>query len=817
MKSLFKSLILGLLTISTINAQDEKKVDLNDVIVVGNRGSNRTKINSPVPVDILDIKKIQLEAPVTNLNDLLNYVIPSFNSNRQSASDGTEHIDPVSLRGLGPDQVLVLINGKRRHTTSLVNYQNTVGNGSVGTDLSAIPIAAIDRVEVLRDGASAQYGSDAIAGVINIILKENVGLTSSVTYGQTSQNDGQTISVDVNYGTKLGKNGFVNITGLFNNREKTNRSQNNNLIIFDQSALNNYFAYDYATDATASRASDDAQIAARGLTRDYFNFQIGDAKIQNLQLFLNSEFDINSKLRAYVFGGTSYRQGVGFGFRRLPSELSTEALTVYPNGFQPELKSKIADHSLSAGVKFDINNWHFDIGNTAGFNQFNYDVANSFNYTLGSASPTNFDAGYHNFLQNTLNANANRKFDYLAGLNVALGAEYRYEKYQIVAGDKASYEGSGSESFPGFGTNNEVNVNRSNIAGYLQGDLDITKKLYVGLAGRFENYSDFGSTFNYKLATRYEVFDKFSLRAAFSTGFRAPSLQQSYFNNIATDVVDGVLLNSGIFRNDSPVAKAIGIDKLKQETSQNYSAGFTWNPVHDLVFTLDGYHIRIDNRIILTGNLGNDAYGDAVPEIQAYFKPYGAQTGRFFTNAINTNTNGVDAVLSYKIHLKKGNIDLSLAYNYSKTLIDRNADNSIKYNSFPSFLTKFADQKDVFFGPLEQSLIETNNPTQKAALRINYSYSKWNVLLGNTYFGEVTRNGYPFGGVQKHSPKVVTDLSVGYKILSNLTLTVGANNLLNVYPDKQIYENSYYGVFKYAPVQMGTTGAFYFGRLNFTI
>ena len=817
MKSLFFSLILALLTISTIHAQEVKPVDLNDIIVVGNRGSNRTKITSAVPVDVLDIKKIQSLAPVVNLNDLLNYIVPSFNSNRQSASDGTEHIDPVSLRGLGPDQVLVLINGKRRHTTSLVNYQNTVGNGSVGTDLSAIPIAAIDRVEVLRDGASAQYGSDAIAGVINIILKDNTGLTSSVTYGQTSQNDGQTISVDVNYGTKLGKNGFVNITGLFNNREKTNRSQNNNLIIYDQSALNNYFAYEYASDPAASRAYDDAKIAANKLTRNDFNFQIGDAKIQNLQLFLNSEFDINSKLRAYVFGGTSLRQGVGFGFRRLPSELTTEALAVYPNGFQPELKSKIVDHSLSAGVKFDVSNWHFDIGNTVGFNQFNYSVDNSFNYALGSASPTSFNAGYHNFLQNTLTANANRKYDYLAGLNVAWGAEYRYENYQIVAGDSASSQGSGSESFPGFGPNNAVNAHRSNVAAYLQGDLDITKRLYVDVAGRIENYSDFGSTFNYKLAARWEVFDKFALRAAYSTGFRAPSLQQSYFNNIATDVVDGVLLNSGIFRNDSPVAKAIGIDKLKQETSQNLSAGFTWNPVNDLVFTVDGYHIRIDNRIILTGNLGNDASGNPVPAIQDFFKPYGAQTGRFFTNAINTNTNGVDAVVSYKLHLNKGIIDLSLAYNYSKTLIDRNADKSIKYNSFPAYLTKFADQKDVFFGPLEQSLIETNNPTQKAALRINYSYRKWNILLGNTYFGEVTRNGYPFGGDQTFTPKVVTDLSVGYKLLSNLTLTIGANNLLNVYPDLQIYANSYFGVFKYAPVQMGTTGAFYFGRLNFTI
>ena len=817
MRSLFAILFLTLIGFSSVFAQDVKEIDLQDIIVVGNRGSIRTKVNSPVPVDILDIKKVQSAMPVNNLNDLLNYIVPSFNSNRQSASDGTEHIDPVSLRGLGPDQVLVLVNGKRRHTTSLVNYQNTVGNGSVGTDLSTIPISAVDRIEVLRDGASAQYGSDAIAGVINIILKSNTGVTASVTSGQTSKNDGQTVNVDLNYGTKLGSDGFLNVTGLFNNREKTNRSQNHDLIIFDQSALGNYFAYDFTNDPAASRAYDDTQLASKGLTRNDFNFQIGDAKIRNFQFFLNSEFKLSSKAKGYLFGGTSYRQGVGFGFRRLPSELSSEALAVYPNGFQPELQSKIVDHSFSAGIKYDLNNWNIDLSNTLGFNQFNYGVEKSFNYTLGNASPTSFNAGYHNFLQNTINVNANKKYDYLAGLNVALGAEYRIEKYQIAAGDNASSEGSGSESFPGFGAANTVNASRTNGAAYLQGDLDITKKLFIGTAVRFENYSDFGSTFNYKVAARWELLDKVALRSAFSTGFRAPSLQQSYFNNIATDVVDGVLLNSGIFRNNSDVAKAIGIQKLKQETSTNLSAGLTWNPISDLSFSVDAYQIHIDNRVILTGNLGNDSYGDPVPEIRDFFKPYNAQTGRFFTNAINTKTNGIDAVASYKWRFTKGILDVSLAYNHSRTKIDRNSDGSIKYNEFPEFLNKFPDQKDVFFGPQEQSLIETNNPVDKGALRLNYSVNKWNILLGNTYFGEVTRNGFPFGVAQKHSPKVVTDLSVGYNILPNLTLTVGANNLFNVYPDLQASGNSYFGVFKYAPVQMGTTGSYYFGRLSFTL
>ncbi len=780
---------------------------LNEFVVVGTRNPKLSKLETPVPVDVVNMVKMRSMTPQNSANDILTYLIPSFNSNRQSASDGTEHIDPASLRGLGPDQVLVLVNGKRRHTTSLVNYQNTVGNGSVGTDLSAIPASAIKRIEVLRDGAAAQYGSDAIAGVINLILNDNIGFQAEATYGQTSRNDGQTTDLNLNYGAKLGgKGGFINLTAEFNNRQKTNRSQNNNLIIFDQSAYNNYFSYDFCDDPAAARKIDDDAIAAAGLTRDDFNFQVGDAKIQNIQGFLNSTIPFNKNTELYFSGGISKRNGTGFGFRRLPSETENVVPELFPFGFQPELKSDIADASLISGIRFKLSDWKFDVSNTIGNNTFKYEVANTNNASMGTSSPTDFNAGSHSFLQNTLNADANRSFaSFLSGLNLAFGAEYRLEQYQIKAGEEASYINGGAQSFPGFSPLNEVNKQRHSIGIYTDVEADITNKFLVGVALRYENYSDFGNTINGKLSSRYKITDNFFVRGSMSTGFRAPSLQQTYFNNIASDIVDGEMLNSGIFRTDSELATELGIPSLKEETSNNYSLGFVYTPIKKLNITIDAYQININNRIILTGNLGNDVYGDPVPELQALFAQYGAQTGRFFTNAINTTTQGLDLVIDYTFIIGGGNLNASLLYNYNKN----NVDDQLNY--IPD---AFVGQEEVYFGPQERSLIETNTPRSKGTLALNYDIKKFSVLLRNTYFGEVTRDGFPFGVTQKHAGKVVTDLTASYEITPKILFALGANNLFDVFPDLQVYENSYFGVFKYAPVQMGTTGAYFFGRIS---
>lgn len=803
------SITIALLGAVFISAQEkEKETQIEDVVIVGNRNVKRTKVETPVPVDIISIEKIQKSSPQITVQELLNYVIPSFNSVKQTSSDGTEHIDPVSLRGMGPDQVLVLVNGKRRHTTSLVNYQNTVGNGSVGTDLGTIPVIAIDRIEVLRDGAAAQYGSDAIAGVINIILKKNVGGTASLNYGISGRNDGETYQAGANYGTSLGKkDGYINLSLQLSHKGKTTRTQNHNLDIFGDN-----FAYDFADDPDAARAADDEIIRQRGLSRDDFNFQIGDAQIRQAQLFVNTEYPVNDQFKIYSFGGFSIKEGQGFGFRRLPSETSNNVYSIYPNGFQPTLGSKIYDISYAVGAKYNTNNWFFDLSNTFGSNTFSYDVSNTVNASLGAKSPTSFKAGSHSFLQNTINLDVSKNIN---NFNIAFGGEFRFEQYDIKAGEEASYArydingniavpgstvpvigAGGSQSFIGFSPDNALSKSRHSTAVYADVSYDLDKKLNIDLAGRFENYSDFGSTLNGKLALRYEFVKNYAIRAAVGTGFRAPSLQQQYFNNSYADIstTGNSIVTKGIFNNDSQAAAALKFDKLKEETSVNGSLGFTLKPAKGLFITVDGYLIKVKDRIVITSNITDPILAD-----------FGVESGRFFANAVDTETKGVDVVISYDWKVGGGNLNASLAGNYTET----------KITDF-HFPANLQTPQNEFFGPDQINIIETLSPKTKATLGLNYGIGRFNFLVRNTYFGKVIRDGYPFGGVQEFAPKLVTDVSVGYNFTKNINLTVVANNVFDVFPDLQIYENSYYGVFKYAPVQMGTLGNYFFGRLNFT-
>jgi iron complex outermembrane receptor protein len=782
--------------------------ELQDVIFVGSRNAQRSRYNSIVPVDVVRLTDVQLQIPQIGVNELLTTLVPSFNSNRQSASDGTEHIDPASLRGLGPDQVLVLINGKRRHTTSLINYQNTVGNGAVGTDMNAIPTSAIERIEVLRDGASAQYGSDAIAGVINIILKKNTGLTASITGGGASAGDGRLLNINANYGTSIGDDhGFINFTIERNIRGATNRTQNHDLIIFDQSALNNFFAYPFTDDPAASRAYDDEQIAAKGLTRDDFNFHVGDARATNTQGFINFGYKFNEKTEMYANTGLNVRHGTGYGFRRLPSETSNVVPSLFPNGFQPTLNSNILDNSITGGVRHKIGKYTLDISNTFGRNRFEYEVKNTNNSSMGDESPTEFDAGSHSFSQNTINADLTKTVTYGGRIiNLAYGAEYRLEKYKIEAGQEESWKLyptnangiAGAQSFPGFTPENAVTGKRNSVSLYADADINFMNKYLIDIAARFEHYSDFGSTINGKMAFRYNINEAFAIRAGLNSGFRAPSLHQRFFSNYYSDIAqDGSgIVNKGIFPVNSEVAKAIGMPELKQETSISYSLGLTTKPAKNLVITADAYLIEIDNRIVITSSIVDDRIA-----------ALGVESGRFFTNAIDTRTRGVDIVATYSIPFNKNKFDISLASNFNKTTIE-------KYH-FPESLSGL--NQDDYFGPDQQSLIETNYPKSKHTLGLNYGTEKWNFLLRNIYWGEVTRNGFPFGVVQTHKSKLTTDVAASVKFFKALSLTVGANNIFDVFPDEQAYDNSYFGVFKYAPVQMGMLGAFYYARLNLSI
>ncbi len=815
----------------TLDFELEPGTELGTVQVVGSRNVNRSVVESPVPVDIIALPEIYTFSPQTDINQLLTFVAPSFQANRQSSADATEFVDPVSFRGLSPDQVLVLVNGKRRHSSSLVNNIGTFGNGAAGTDLNAIPFSAVERIEILRDGAAAQYGSDAIAGVINVVLKSNTGvLTGDVTGGVMSRGDGETIQYSANYGFDIGENGFVNISGEFTDRQRTNRADGNSLIIFDQSEFGNFFAYPFTDDPEQSRAIDDAELAGRGLTREDFFFRVGDSEIQEGGIFVNSVIPVAEQAEVYAFGGLNFREGVGAPFRRLPSDLSVNVPSIFPVGFQPELLTDISDQSVSFGIRGKLGNWNVDLSNTYGRNRFDFTVRNTVNSSLLGESPTRFEAGGHEFSQNTANLDFNRYFgDILQGVNVAFGTFYRVDNYEIDAGNEGSFRNfgvvdfvnedgfisqvdtlgrpGGSQGFPGFRPENEVNQFRENAGFYFDVESDLTRKFTIAGALRFEDYSDFGRTLNGKVALRYELTNWLSARGSFSNGFRAPSLHQLFFNNVATDIVDNRLVDVGTFSNDSNAARALGIEPLEEETSNNFSFGITANPTNRISLTVDGYIIEVDDRVVLTGDLGADPFGSPVPEIADILSEVGASRARFFTNAVDTETKGLDIIASFNsLKLGDGFANLSLSVNLNDTDIEQ-----IK---IPENLI---GSEDVFFGPKQQTTLQDNIPDHKVIFSTNYRINKFSTLLRVTRFGNVARDEFPFGSRQEFSAEHVVDLTASYRFLPQVMLTIGGNNIFDNFPDEAIFENTFLGVFDFPPVQQGFNGAYFFGRLTFNL
>lgn len=833
---------------SRIDVQMSEGSLLDEVVLIGSRSAGRTKLTTPVPVDIVDVKQLAANSAQTNLNQLLNYVAPSFTSNTQTISDGTDHIDPASLRGLGPDQVLVLINGKRRHNTSLVNVNGTFGRGNVGTDLNSIPVAAIDRIEILRDGASAQYGSDAIAGVINIVLKESVGLTFNVETGayvsseipeQDGSVDGEFNQISANYGLPIGKDGgFVNFTGVFDNREYTNRMKEWEGTIF--SGYNNP-----ASGAAPNEDITEAELARRGLTRSDFNMRVGQSAIRNGGMMANMSLPVAANAEVYMFGGLNYRRGNAAGFYRLPNQDRT-VTDIYPNGFLPEINSNITDASLGAGIKGTIENWEVDFSNVFGQNAFNYLITNSLNASLEAASPTSFNAGGFSFAQNTSNLDIRRYFgDVMSGLNVAFGAEYRLENYQIVAGEEASYrdygaasayltsggdtviiqDGSGpistvfdplgrprpggAQVFPGFRPDNEVNAIRNSVGFYGDIEADITDKFLLGAAVRFENYSDFGSTLNGKLTTRYKISDNWTFRAAGSTGFRAPSLHQLNFNSTSTLFVDGIPFEVGVFSNDSRPAQLLGIPQLKQEESVNISAGITGRiPSANLSITVDGFLVDINDRVVLTGNFQGGTATPQLQEISRLLRLANANRAAFFANAIDSRTTGLDVVVTHNAKLGNGRLNTSVAATFSQTTLENVNTGGV-----------LAGLEDVYFDETSKIFLERAVPRVKANLTFDYSINKLSIFLRNVYFGPVDEATNVIDNQQNFAGKVVTDLSLGYKLNDRLNFTIGANNLLDIYPDENIPANRSDGRFIYSrrSQQFGANGRYAFARMRFTL
>ncbi len=860
-------------------------IGLDEVIIVGSRSEGRTKLNSAVPVDIINVSKLMEATPQTNINQILNYVAPSFSSNTQTISDGTDHIDPASLRGLGPDQVLVLVNGKRRHTSSLVNVNGTFGRGNVGTDLNAIPAAAIERIEILRDGAAAQYGSDAIAGVINLILKDDYNqFSASVGTGAYFSSeipevdkspDGESVQLNVNYGAAIGtRGGYVNLTGFFDQRDRTNRMKEWEAGIFSifngRERTGNNDLYKDVFDAPITpdeqeeiddgnitedqtrlnRDVTDQELAARGKKRSDFNMNVGQSKLRNAGMFLNAELPVGNNATVYAFGGLNYRRGQATGFYRLPNQERT-VTDIYPNGFLPEINSNINDQSLAFGLRNKIGEWDVDFSNTFGSNSFGYYITNTNNASLEGASKTSYDAGGFKFIQNTSNVDVSHHYAYvLAGLNLAFGAEYRYENYEITAGEEGSYtnyglaswlydsggdsilvqdakgpintvfgpNGSarpgGSQVFPGFRPENELSQFRTSIAAYADLEMEITEAFLLGLAGRFENYSDFGSTINGKLAARYKITDDWSVRAAGSTGFRAPSLHQIYFNSTSTLFVDGIPTETGTFSNDSRPAQLLGIDPLTEETSTSVSLGVTGRiPAANLTLTIDGYIVDIKNRIVLTGSFEGDSSPDASPEDQEIARllaEANAAAANFFANAIDTKTSGIDVVVTHSARFgSSSRLNTSLSGTFARTELGTVNTNDI-----------LKGKEDIYFDRTSRIYLENAVPNTKVNLTFDYSVSKFHFMLRGVYFGEVQEATNTVENAQTFGAKVVLDLSAGYELSKKANITIGASNLLDTYPDMNNNDSALSdGRFLYSrrSQQFGFNGRYLFARLAFKL
>lgn len=820
---------------------------LSELVLVGTRRNGRVKMETPVPVDVVNVGQISVTTARTDITSILNYAAPSFNYNKQSGSDGADHIDLATLRGLGPDQTLVLINGKRRHQTAFVAVFGTRGRGNSGTDLSAIPVNSIDRVEILRDGASAQYGSDAIAGVINLVLKKTTGVFSGNigygTYYDPKYNpnsekgyqqyvhggafDGNTFNFNGNYGFKIGDGGFLNLSMNLITQGKTYRQA------LDTNANSKDFMY-----------------------TNIYRRAHGDGSLLNAGGFLNMEVPLSSNATLYAFGGYNYKSSDAFAFTRnwsarpdrFPTN-STGGLIYVPSimrttadadtFYNPHIQSKIKDISLSAGVKGkNSKGFNWDLSNSIGRNNFHFFGDKTFNASQG-ATQTNFDDGGFSFLQNTLNANFSQELGNI--INLGFGAEYRYEQYRLFAGEEASYKNydpsgdkaTGSQGFPGYQPNDEVNANRSVIGVYGDLEADLTKSFMVGAAVRFENYNDFGSTLNLKLATRLKAAANFNIRGSISTGFRAPSLQQINFSSTFTTVQGGNIAEVKIAPNYSPITKAAGIPELKQEKSLNASLGFAWKPVPELSITIDGYLAKIKDRVVLSGQFSVDD-NTLDPALISAMQGLNVSLAQFFANAVNTTNKGIDIVFDFNKKIgSKESFRALFTGNFQKMTID-------KINT-PSKLDDSDDHRKTFLSDREQKFILASAPNTKFALNLEYGMDKITFGTRLTYFGKINLLGYGEDGLginpqvpsdansavyvpdsYNYSGKLVTDLYFNFKFNKSLNLSLGADNLFNIHPDLGInplargwaFNNETGG--PWDAVQMGGNGRRLFARVGFS-
>jgi iron complex outermembrane receptor protein len=768
-------------------AQTEGEDELEEVVVTGTRVADRSRLDTLSPVDVLTANALASQGS-TELATSLQRLAPSLTFPRPSANDGTDSIRPATLRGLSPDQTLVLVDSRRRHASALVNLGGSVGRGSSAVDLNALPVSAIERVEVLRDGASAQYGSDAIAGVVNVRLRAaREGGGATLTYGEydtrvntargsRNENDGATKSLAGWVGLGLGAEGFLTLSGEYRDRNPT------------------------------SRGDLDPRVTPNRVTSRY-----GEPDSKDLSFYANAGLPLASGWELYGWAGLQDRDSTSAALYRIPTN-PDNVPDIYPDGFLPLINPDVTDVTAAAGTRGDIAGWGADFSLVYGRNKLHYDVHNSLNATYGADSQTSFDAGGLVYDQFVFNAGLTRTLDvgFLANpLNFAWGVEARRENYQVVAGEQASWDTGdvapertpGAQGFPGFQPSNEVDEDRTAFGGYIDLESNLTDKLLASVALRAEHYSDFGSATTGKVALRYDFTPAFALRGTVSRGFRAPSLQQQYFTSTATVFTDGIPAETGTFPATSDVARALGATDLEAEKSWNYSVGAVLR-VAGFEATVDAYQIDIDDRIILSENLSGTAVLEALDEAGIT----GVTAARFFTNGVDTRTRGVDIVLRKRLVTENaGRFDFTAAANYNDTDIRYVADVS-------------APGLPILFGRQNQLRLERGTPKDKYVLGATWNRSFGGYELGAnlhaTRYGETLAAGSSEPNDLVLEPKWVTDLSVQARV-NQVTLTLGADNLFDTYPTKNpeaLNTTGTVGFSQFSP--FGFNGRFLYGRAS---
>ena len=761
-----------LLASPTLYAEDggsqeaESAPTIDRIVVTGTRAAGRTALQSVAPVDLLSAEDLENHGS-TELNNVLSYSLPSFNFPQPQISDGTDSIRPAQLRGLSPDQVLVLVNNRRRHTSALLNL-NTVGRGAAAVDLNTIPVGAIGAVEVLRDGAAAQYGSDAIAGVINIRLREaREGGAVTVTYGEhlTSLNlprssrnirDGETLTVSAWAGLPLGPEGFLTVSGEFRDRSLTNRADKDTVIQFP--LIN-------------------GQLDPREAQADRFQWRFGNPEVEDVTLMANAGIPLENGTQLYGFASYQQRDATSFGFYRRPRQTTQNVPEIYPFGFLPQINPVVTDYSLGLGARGDLGAWDWDVSAVIGRNNVDYTIRNSLNASLGPASPTVFKAGELEYEQSVVNADIVRAFpvDAFSGdLNVAIGLEFRNERYRIRPGEEASYRNffqgvpnaaAGSQVFPGLQPANATNETRDAWSAWVDLEADVTDQLILSAAARFEDYSDFGNTFNAKLAGRFQATDTLALRGSVSTGFRAPSLHQSFFTATSTVFIDNVPFETGTFAVGSDTAILLGSQPLEPEESINYSVGLVF-ATGGLTMTLDAYRIEIDDRVLLTENLNT-------PQVQQIIGA--GRAARFFINGADSVTTGVDAVVRYDWDGDWGRFTATAAANWNTT--------ELKNIRGTGVLSELNPPPELF-GRVNTLRQEEGAPRNKYIYGLDWSREQLSATVRATRFGQVTVPAVNPNLDYYMTPQWVVDLEGTMRLTERLSFSLGANNLFDSYPDQ---------------------------------